>query len=299
MRKPPENVKLTSYEQLFGLEENDSEKVIEVELSLLYSFKGHPFKVLEDEKMQETVESIKKYGVLVPGIVRPRKEGGYEIIAGHRRKRGCELAGKTTMPVIVKNYDDDQATIVMVDSNIQRENLLVSEKAFAYQMKFEAMKHQGTQTENVAITTDKIGEETGESGRQVQRYIRLTKLHPELLEMVDSKKLKFIPAVDLSYLSMEEQEILVNIIHKGEEYPSGIQAAQLKKYSISGELNSGMVELIMSDIKSDVKKITIPAKKIDKYFAHEYSKKDIEDIIISLLEEWSKNQAENDEKGGL
>lgn len=285
MRKPGKDIQLTSYDALLGLED-DSEKVIEVELAQLFPFKDHPFKVLQDEKMEETVESIKKYGVINPGLVRSRSEGGYEIIAGHRRRMGCKLAGKATMPVIVRKLSDDEATIVMVDSNIQRENLLYSEKAFAYKMKFEALKHQGSK--GGKATTEEIGEEAGESGRQIQRYIRLTELHPKLLEMVDNRNLKFVPAVDVSYLSMKEQTMLLNVIEGIGGCPTGGQALKLKQYSISGELTRAMIELILSEVKPEVKKITLTTDKINKYFTDAYSNEEIEDIIIGLLETWKR-----------
>ena len=202
MRKGQKDIQLPSYNELLGIDDfvnHEADQIVEVPLSELHPFKDHPFQVRDDEKMEETVESIRNYGVLNPGLVRPRAEGGYEIVAGHRRKRGCELAGKPTMPVLVRDYTDDEAVVIMVDSNIQRENILPSEKAFAYRMKLEAMKHQGAKGNG--DTADLVGKEAGDSGRKVQRYIRLTELLPELLEMVDDGKVKFIPAVSLSFLS--------------------------------------------------------------------------------------------------
>lgn len=206
MRKGQKDIQLPSYNELLGIDDfvnHGADQIVEVPLSELHPFKDHPFQVRDDEKMEETVESIRNYGVLNPGLVRPRAEGGYEIVAGHRRKRGCELAGKPTMPVLVRDYTDDEAVVIMVDSNIQRENILPSEKAFAYRMKLEAMKHQGAKGNG--DTADLVGKEAGDSGRKVQRYIRLTELLPELLEMVDDEKMKFIPAVSLSFLTKEEQ----------------------------------------------------------------------------------------------
>ncbi len=277
-------IKLAGFDDLFGESSAEGMKIIEIPLSDLYKYHNHPFKVLDDEKMEETVESIKQYGVLVPGIARPRKESGYEIVAGHRRKRGCELAGLSSMPVIVKELNDDEADIIMVDSNIQRENLLFSEKAFAYKIKFEAMKHQGSKGK--AVSTTEIGEQSGESGRQVQRYIRLTKLHEDILKLVDCFKIKFIPAEKLSYLAMNEQEWLLKYIEKAGIYPSESQASKLKQYSESKELTSGMVELIMAESKNEGNKVVISAEKIKQYFSPSYSKQNIEEIIFQLLEQW-------------
>lgn len=286
-----EKIKIASFDDLFGEPvETGVEQIINVKLSDLYTFKNHPFKVKDDEKMQETVESIKEYGVLNPGLVRPRVEGGYEIIAGHRRKRGCELAGLEEMPVIVRDISDDEATIVMVDTNIQRESLDYSEKAFAFKMKYDAMKHRGSK--GTKTTAQEIGDEVGESGRQIQRYIRLTELIPELLELVDVKKIGFIPAVDLSYLAKEEQEILSEIISENAVFPNINQAAQLKQYSATNELNRGMMTLILTaEIKKE-SKISLSTEKISSYFPQGTSKKDIEAKIYELLEKWNKGGTE-------
>lgn len=265
--------------------------MLEIPLKDIYPFRNHPFHVRDDEKMAETVESIRNYGVLNPALVRVRDAGGYELIAGHRRKRGCELAGKDTMPVIVRNYSDDEAVIIMVDSNIQRENILPSEKAFAYKMKMEAMKHQGIRMENEqsADTAELVGKEAGDSGRKVQRYIRLTKLVPELLELVDNGKIKFIPAVNLSYLSGEEQAWVLQYITENGAAVSGTMAETLKKYSGNGKLTELAVQLILGEEKKDTGKVTLPGNRIKQYFPEEYSKQQIEQVIFELLEDWKKN----------
>ena len=293
MRRPKKDIQLTSYGDLLGISENnaDIDKVLEIPLKDIYPFRNHPFHVRDDEKMAETVESIRNYGVLNPALVRVRDAGGYELIAGHRRKRGCELAGKDTMPVIVRNYSDDEAVIIMVDSNIQRENILPSEKAFAYKMKMEAMKHQGIRMENEqsADTAELVGKEAGDSGRKVQRYIRLTKLVPELLELVDNGKIKFIPAVNLSYLSGEEQAWVLQYITENGAAVSGTMAETLKKYSGNGKLTELAVQLILGEEKKDTGKVTLPGNRIKQYFHEEYSKQQIEQVIFELLEDWKKN----------
>lgn len=289
MRKPKKEIQLTSYEDLLGIDERvDSpmDQVMEVPLTDLYPFRNHPFKVLDDEKMEETVESIRNYGVLNPGLVRPRAEGGYELVAGHRRKRGCELAGKDTMPVLVREYTDDEAIVIMVDSNIQRENILPSEKAFAYQMKMEALRHQGVKSADGTDTADLVGKEAGDSGRKVQRYIRLTKLLPELLALVDMGKVKILPAVGLSYLSEEEQLWVLNCITEKSVNVSGSMSAALKKHSAEGKLTELAVELILCEEKKDTEKVTLPRAKISQYFPKEYSRQQMEQVIFELLEEW-------------
>ena len=290
MRKPQKAIQLTSYNELLGIDESvnpGTNQIVEVPLSELYPFKNHPFQVRDDEKMGETVESIRNYGVLNPGLVRPRAEGGYEVVAGHRRKRGCELAGKTTMPVLVRDYTDDEAVVIMVDSNIQRENILPSEKAFAYRMKMEAMKHQGAK--GTGDTADLVGKEAGDSGRKVQRYIRLTELLPELLEMVDNGKIKFIPAVSLSYLTKEEQSWVFKCITENCISVSGAMADAMKKHSEEGKLTELAVQLILCEEKKDTGKVTLSANKISCYFPKEYSKQQIEQVIFELLEDWKKN----------
>ncbi len=278
-------VRINSFDDLFGGAENAAgEQVISAKLSDLHTFKGHPFRVLDDEKMGETTESISKYGVLVPGIARPRTEGGYEIISGHRRKRGSELAGLDTMPVIVRNYTDDEATIIMVDSNIQREDILPSEKAKAYAMKYEAMKHQGSKG---GSTLDEVGEAAGESGKTVQRYVWLARLSDELLGMVDAKKIGISQGVDISFLSEEQQQYVAVILQETGASVSNAQAAKLKDYGRSGDLTLAMVRLILAEEKPKERKVTIKGDKISRYFSEDYSNDDIEGIIIQLLEEWN------------
>ncbi len=278
-------VKLNSFDDLFGGAENTAgEQIISAKLSDLHTFKGHPFRV----KMEETTESIGKYGVLVPGIVRPRAGGGYEIIAGHRRKRGSERAGLDTMPVIVRNYTDDEATIIMVDSNIQREDILPSEKAKAYAMKYEAMKHQGSKG---GSTLDEVGEAAGESGKTVQRYVWLARLIDELLDMVDKKKIGIAQGVDISFLSEEAQQWVAVILEETGAAVNASQSAKLKEYGKKGGLTLEMVRLILEQEKPKERKVTIKSTikgdRISRYFPEEYSNDDIENIIIRLLEEWN------------
>lgn len=291
MRKRNNDIQLTSYEELLGMDygtNENIEKIKIVPLTELHTFKDHPFRVVDDQKMEETTESICKYGVLVPAIARPRVGGGYELIAGHRRKRGSERAGKTEMPVIIRNYTDDEAIIIMVDSNIQREDILPSEKAKAYSMKYEAMKHQGKKAGG--STLDAIGEQAGESGKTVQRYIWLARLSDELLEMVDTKKIGFVQGVDISYLTSEAQDWVLEILSNQKVSISTTQSGKLKEYAKSGELTSAMVHLILSEKKLKERKVTIKADKIRQYFPEEYSSEDIETVIYELLEEW-KNRA--------
>ena len=288
-------IKIDSFDDLFGSSttenSNQTEQVVEVPLDELHTFQNHPFHVLDDTKMEETVESIKKYGVLMPGIARPRKEGGYEIIAGHRRKRGSELAGKTTMPVFIRNYTDDEATIIMVDTNIQREDILPSEKAKAYAMKYEALKHQGKREGGSTFET--IGELAGESGKTVQRYIRLAGLLDELLDMVDKKRLGFIPGVDISYLTEEQQYWVLEILSTTSMVISKAQAASLKEYAKSGELTFAMVDLILSEKKKTERKLIINTDKISQYFPEDYTNEDMEVVIVQLLDEWRRKQKED------
>ena len=279
-------VRLNTFEDLFG-GSTSGEQIIHARLSDLHTFQGHPFRVLDDEKMEETTESIGKYGVLVPGIVRPRTEGGYEIIAGHRRKRGSEKAGLDTMPVIVRNYTDDEATIIMVDSNIQREDILPSEKAKAYAMKYEAMKHQGSKG---GSTLDEVGEAAGESGKTVQRYVWLARLIDELLDMVDKKKIGIAQGVDISFLSEEAQQWVAVILEETGAAVNASQSAKLKEYGKNGGLTLEMVRLILEQEKPKERKVTIKSDKINKYFPEEYSNDDIESVIIRLLEEWKGKQ---------
>lgn len=286
--KSAQKVKLTSYDDLFGTSEQVSGEVItSVPIGLFHSFKDHPFRVVDDEKMQETVESVKKYGVLVPGIVRPHSENGYEVVAGHRRWRACELAGLEEMPVIIRDLDDDAATVIMVDTNIQREDILPSEKARAYKMKYEAMKHQGSKSEK--NTAELVGEAAGDSGRTVQRYIRLAELVQELLDYVDAAKIPMIAGEKLSYLRCEEQEWVVEAIANSGVFPSKAQAEQLKAFGESDELTEGKVYAVLVKKESENVGVTISSKKIRNYFPSAYTKAQIEDIIYTLLEEWKEN----------
>ena len=285
-------VKIEKFEDLFGGsagQESSVEQIINAPLADLHTFKDHPFRVVDDEKMEETTESIRQYGVLVPGIARPRAGGGYEIIAGHRRKRGSELAGKTEMPVIVRNYTNDEATIIMVDSNIQREDILPSEKARAYKMKYEAMKHQGKKSGK--NTLDEVGEAAGENAKKVQRYIWLSRLSEELLIMVDSKKLGFSQGVDISFLTEEAQQWVQAVIEEQGCSVSMVQSGKLKEYGKSGELTFAMVRLILTEEKPKERKITIKSDKIGEYFSDSYSNEEIENIIISLLDKWKEEGA--------
>ena len=302
MKNSGRSLSLTSYDDLFSTDESradiDREKVMEIPLSELFPFKDHPFRVKDDDKMQETAESIKEYGVLVPALARPREDGGYELIAGHRRKRGCELAGLDTMPVIVRDMDDDAAVIVMVDSNIQRESLLPSERAFAYKMKLEAIKHQGARAD---ITSSQVGtkllradevvaEQAGTSRNQIQRFVRLTYLIPEILEMVDNKKIALNPAVELSYLKPAEQTMLLDAMDCEQTTPSLSQAQRLKRFSQEGKLTEESMLAIMSEEKkSDIDRISLPRDTIKKYFPKDYTPKQMEDQIIDLLKKWSRS----------
>ena len=289
-------IKMESFDDLFGensVQETGAEQIINAPLADLYEFKDHPFKVLDDEKMEETTESIRLYGVLVPGIARPRAGGGYELIAGHRRKHGSERAGKTEMPIIVRNYSDDEATIIMVDSNIQREDILPSEKAKAYKMKYEAMKHQGKKSgkKSGKNTLDEVGEAAGENAKKVQRYIWLARLSEELLEMVDTKRLGFSQGVDISFLSEEAQQWVEVIIEEQGCNVSTAQSGKLKEYGKSGELTLAMVRLILTEEKPKERKFTMKSDKIGEYFSDSYSNGEIENIIISLLDKWKKEGA--------
>ena len=284
-------VKLNSFDDLFGTNEvpqTGLEQIINAPLQDLYEFKDHPFRVVDDEKMEETVESIRQYGVLVPGIARPRTGGGYELISGHRRKHGSQRAGKSEMPVIVRDYSDDEATIIMVDSNIQREDILPSEKAKAYKMKYEAMKHQGRKSGK--NTLDEVGEAAGENAKKVQRYIWLARLSDTLLEMVDTKRLGFSQGVDISFLSEEAQQWVEVVMEDTKCAVNMVQSAKLKEYSKTGELTMAMVRLILSEEKPKERKVTIKADKIREYFADDYSSEDIENNIIQLLDEWKQKQ---------
>ena len=304
MRSSAAKIQLASYEDLFqtsGERTDERERVQEVPLSELFSFKGHPFQVKDDEAMQETVESISKYGVLVPGIVRPRLEGGYEIVAGHRRKRGSELAGKETMPVIVRKLDDDEAIIIMVDSNLQREKILPSEKAFAYRMKLEAMKRQGQRIDLTSsplekklkgvTTAQQIGKDSGDSQPQIYRYIRLTYLVTEILNMVDEGRLALRPAVELSYLPENEQRFLLDIMTKENCIPSQAQAVKMRKSSQDGKLTAAVIEGILSAERIAPIQVTLKKDRLKQYFPPTYTAQQMEEIIISLLDTWRMQNA--------
>lgn len=293
--KSAEKIKLTSYDDLFGTEEKNVEgQYTTVPLHMLHSFQNHPFRVLDDEKMQETVESIKQHGVIQPGIVRPCKEG-YEVVAGHRRWRACELAGLEEMPVIIRDLDDDAATVLMVDTNIQRENLLPSEKAKAYKMKYEALKHQGSK--GGKNTADAVGEKAGDSGRTVQRYIRLSNLIDTLLDFVDSGKLAMVAGERLSYLNEEEQAWVLEAAENADIFPSPNQAAELKGLSEQQELTEGKVYGILVKKENKSVKVIIPQKKLQNYFPPTYTKEEIEEVVYSLLEQW-KNGKEGETNAG-
>lgn len=275
-----------------------SEQVREIPLSELHPFKNHPFKVRDDDAMMETADSIRQYGVLVPAIARPREDGGYELVSGHRRRRACELAEKDTMPVIVRPMDDDAATIIMVDSNLQREGLLPSERAFAYKMKLEAMKHQGERTDltssqvGTKLRTDELlAQQAGSSRNQVQRFIRLTELIPPLLDMVDEKKIALNPAYELSFLTREEQAMLVETMDYEQATPSLSQAQRMKKLSQIGKLTEDSMLAIMSEEKkSDLDKVTFTTDTLRKYFPKSYTPKRMEETIIKLLEQWQRKR---------
>lgn len=282
-------VKLSSYDELFGAKAPAaSDQIVNVILSELHTFKNHPFHVNDDKEMEELAESIREHGVLIPGIVRPRAEGGYELIAGHRRKHGSELAGKTEMPVIIRDYSDDEATIMMVDSNIQRESILPSEKAKAYTLKYEVLKHQGKKSGK--STLDQVGEAAGENSKKVQRYIWLSRLSDQLLQMVDEKRLGLSQGVDLSFLSKKSQQIVADAIEKSKCTVSMGQSAKLKEYEKKNELTSTVVRLILEEKNVHKRKVTLKMDKLSQYFDDRYSSEEMEKIILHLLEEWKKTQ---------
>ena len=269
-----------------------------IELASLRPFSRHPYKVRDDDAMMDMVESIKQYGVLLPAVARPMPDSGYEIISGHRRKRACELAGIETMPVIVRELDDDAVAILVVDSNIQRENLLPSERAFAYKLKLEAIQHQGQRKDLTSVqlepklrARDIVAQESGESsGVQVQRYIRLTELIPPLLDMVDERKIAFNPAYELSFLTKDEQTMLLDAMDSEQATPSLSQAQRLKQFSQRGELNAAVMRAIMSEEKKEVERVTLKSETLRKYFPASYTPKRMEETIIRLLEQWQKQQ---------
>lgn len=309
MKSSAKKIELASVDDLFSTEESRQdeqlEKIQEIPLSELHPFKDHPFKVKDDDAMIETADSIKKYGVLVPAIARPLPDGGYELVAGHRRRRASELAGKETMPVIVRDLDDDAATIIMVDSNLQRENLLPSERAFAYKMKLEAIKHQGARTDLTSVQVeqklsarDQVAKEAGErSGIQVMRYVRLTELIPELLDMVDEKKIAFNPAYELSFLKPDEQQMLVETMDYEQATPSLSQAQRMKKFSQEGKLSEDVMLAIMSEEKKgDLDKVTLSSDTLRKHFPKSYTPAKMQETIIKLLEQWQKKRQRDQER---
>ena len=302
--KERSNINLKPLDDLFATEESRAdaqrEKVQEIPLGELHPFRNHPFKVKDDAAMQDTVDSVREYGVLVPAIARPDPDGGYELIAGHRRHYASELAGKETMPVIVRDLDDDAATIIMVDSNLQREELLPSERAFAYKMKLKALKHQGKKTLDQLgpkWSTQEIGKAGNDSMSQVKRFIRLTELIPTLLDMVDERKIAFNPAVELSYLKKEEQTLLLEAMDSEQATPSLSQAQRLKKFSQQKMLSLDVMRAVMSEEKkTDLDRVTLKNETLRKYFPKSYTPKQMEDTIIKLLEGWYKKRQLSQER---
>ena len=301
------NLALKGLDDLFSTEENrqeeQREQVQQIPIGELFPFKNHPFKVLDDESMQRTVESVEQYGVLSPLIARPRPEGGYEIISGHRRQHAAQLAGLDTLPVIVRQMDDDAAVLLMVDSNLQRENILPSERAFAYKMKLEALKNQGARSDLTSVqvapklSTEKIGEEVGMSKDNVKRYIRLTNLVPELLDMVDEKKIAFNPAVELSYLDEAQQRDFLEAMNDTQNFPSLSQAQRLKKLAQEGHFSYDVAFAVMGEPKKDeLDKVIIKNDTLRKYFPRNYTPKQMEDTIIMLLERWQRKQQRENER---
>ena len=296
------NVTLSSYDEIFtteeGRTESQQEHVQMIPLSELHPFEGHPFRVVDDEEMQKTVESVKQYGVLTPAIARPDPDGGYEIISGHRRLRASELAGLDKLPVIVREMDDDEAIIYMVDSNLQREHILPSERAFAYKMKMDALRHQGERADPTSRqvgekswSITKVSQDANESERQVHRYLRLTELIPEIRDMVDEKKIAFNPAVELSYLKPEEQREFLDAMDYAQAAPSLSQAQRLKKLSQEGECKLDAMCEVMNEVKKDdMTTITIPHDVLRKYFPKSYTPQQMQDVIVKLLDQWQKKR---------
>ena len=308
MPKSSVNASLSSYDDIFSTEESrqeeQREQVQQIPIGELYLFKNHPFKVLDDDSMSDTVESVKQYGVLSPLIARPRPKGGYEIISGHRRQHAAELAGLETLPVIVRQMDDDAAIILMVDSNLQREHILPSERAFAYKMKLDAMKNQGTRSDLTSTqvvsklrSNEKLGAENNQSRETVRRFIRLTNLIPELLDMVDNKTVSFNPAVELSYLSPEQQQEVIRAMDDTQNFPSVSQAKRIKKLAQDGTFTTETVIAIMGEEKkSELDTVTIKNDTLRKYFPRSYTPKQMEDTIIKLLEQWQKKRQHSEER---
>lgn len=308
MPKRGGNISLTSYDDIFETDESRAESQLErvqnISISELMPFKDHPFKVVDDEAMLRTTESIAQYGVLTPLIARPLEDGGYEIISGHRRAHAAELAGLTEVPVLVRQMDDDAATVLMVDSNLQRENILPSERAYAYKMKLEAMNHQGQRSDLTSVQVEQklnarsaLAKETGSSEATVFRFIRLTNLIPELLEMVDQKQISFNPAVELSYLAPEEQEIFMQAMDEVQASPSLSQAQRLKKLAQEGDFTMDVAREIMNEVKKgDLERVTFRNEQLRKYFPRSYTTQQMQDTIIKLLDQWQKKKARDQER---
>ena len=309
MPKGSLNVSLKGADDIFSTEESrqeqQREQVQQIPIGELFPFKNHPFKVLDDESMQRTVESVEQYGVLSPLIARPRPEGGYEIISGHRRQHAAQLAGLDALPVIVRNMDDDAAVLLMVDSNLQRENILPSERAFAYKMKLEALKNQGARSDLTSgqvvqkskLSIERVAEDAGEGYKTVQRFIRLTNLIPELLDMVDEKKIAFNPAVELSYLDESQQRDFLEAMNDTQNAPSLSQAQRLKKLAQEGHFSYDVAFAVMGEEKKDeLDKVVIKNDTLRKYFPRSYTPKQMEDTIIKLLEQWQRKQQRQNER---
>ena len=309
MPKNSLNVSLKGADDIFSTEESrqeqQREQVQQIPIGELFPFKNHPFKVLDDESMQRTVESVEQYGVLSPLIARPRPEGGYEIISGHRRQHAAQLAGLDTLPVIVRNMDDDAAVLLMVDSNLQRENILPSERAFAYKMKLEAIKNQGARSDLTSgqivqkskLSIERVAEDAGEGYKTVQRFIRLTNLIPELLDMVDEKKIAFNPAVELSYLDESQQRDFLEAMNDTQNAPSLSQAQRLKKLAQEGHFSYDVAFAVMGEEKKDeLDKVIIKNDTLRKYFPRSYTPKQMEDTIIKLLDQWQRKQQRQNER---
>ena len=300
MKKERSNIQLSSYDDIFGngsSAETQGDTVVDIPLGELHPFRNHPFKVRDDADMEKTVESIQEFGVLQPAIVRPDSDGGFEILSGHRRHHACQIAGLQTLPCIVRELDDDAATILMVDSNLQREEILPSERAFAFKMKLEAMKHQGKLDRSTSVqigpklSTDIIGEEAGISKNNVKRYIRLTNLDPELLQLVDDKLMGFNPAYELSFLNAEQQKDLLSAIDYAQAIPSLSQAQRIKKLALNNEITQEGMNIILSEEKkSELDRVTLKNDVLKKYFPKSYTPKQMEDTIIKLLDQWQKKR---------
>ena len=308
MQKKGANISLKGYDDIFSTDQSraeaQQERVQEIPLSELHPFEGHPFRVVDDEEMMKTAESVRDFGVLTPAIVRPDPDGGYEIVSGHRRHRASELAGKETMPAIVRDLDDDAAIILMVDANLQRESILPSERAFAYKMKLDAIKHQGQRTDLTSSQVgmklqalDIVGQEAGDSRNQVHRFIRLTNLIPELLDLVDEKKISFNPAVELSYLDEAQQWDFLQAMDETQNAPSLSQAQRMKKLAQEGKLTYEAAFAIMGEAKKDeLDKVVIKNDTLKKYFPRSYTPRQMEDVIIKLLEQWQRRQQRQNER---